>query len=118
MYRNLVNKPSVERIYEIIKDAVNIEQEFLTDSLSVDLIGMNSRLMAQYIEYVADRLLVELMCPKIYNRENPFDFMENISLNGKTNFFEKKVGEYQKAGVIGSNKIDNQENLFTLDAEF
>jgi ribonucleoside-diphosphate reductase subunit M2 len=118
MYRHLVNKPSVERIYEIIKDAVKIEQEFLTDALSVDLIGMNSRLMAQYIEYVADRLLVELMCPKIYNSENPFDFMENISLNGKTNFFEKKVGEYQKAGVIGSNKIDNQENLFTLDAEF
>lgn len=118
MYRHLVNKPSVERIYEIIKDAVKIEQEFLTDALSVDLIGMNSRLMAQYIEYVADRLLVELMCPKAYNSENPFDFMENISLNGKTNFFEKKVGEYQKAGVIGSSKLDNQENLFTLDAEF
>jgi len=118
MYRHLVNKPSVERIYEIIKDAVKIEQEFLTDALSVDLIGMNSRLMVQYIEYVADRLLVELLCPKAYNSENPFDFMENISLNGKTNFFEKKVGEYQKAGVIGSGKLDNQENLFTLDAEF
>jgi ribonucleotide reductase beta subunit family protein with ferritin-like domain len=67
MYRHLVNKPSVERIYEIIKDAVKIEQEFLTDALSVDLIGMNSRLMVQYIEYVADRLLVELLCPKVIN---------------------------------------------------
>lgn len=115
MYRYLSNKPSQERVYEIIKDAVKIEQEFLTDALSVDLIGMNSRLMGQYIEYVADRLLVELQCEKLYNSENPFDFMENISLNGKTNFFEKKVGEYQKAGII--NKHD-QGNQFTLDAEF
>jgi len=117
MYRYLSNRPTTERIYEIIKDAVKIEQEFLTDALSVDLIGMNSRLMAVYIEYVADRLLVELQCPKIYNRENPFDFMENISLDGKTNFFEKKVGEYQKAGVC-NKKQDHTESLFTLDAEF
>ena len=115
MYRHLVNKLPTERIHEIVIDAVKIEIEFLTDALPVDLIGMNSRLMAQYIEYVADRLLVELQCPKLYNSENPFDFMENISLNGKTNFFEKKVGEYQKAGVM--NKKDS-ENLFTLDAEF
>jgi len=117
MYRYLVNKPTQDRIYEIIKDAVKIEQEFLTDALSVDLIGMNSRLMSQYIEYVADRLLVELNCEKIYNVENPFDFMENISLTGKTNFFEKKVGEYQKAG-ISTKQNSVHENLFTLDAEF
>ena len=116
MYRHLVNKPSQERVYEIVRDAVKIEQEFLTDALSVDLIGMNSRLMAQYIEYVADRLLVELQCEKLYNSENPFDFMENISLSGKTNFFEKKVGEYQKAGI--KSVSGNQESLFTLDAEF
>lgn len=116
MYRHLNNKPAYERIYEIIRDAVRIEIEFLTDSLPVDLIGMNSRLMEQYIEYVADRLLVELQCPKIYNSENPFDFMENISLSGKTNFFEKKVGEYQKAGVI--NKVNTQQDFFTLDADF
>ena len=116
MYRHLMNKPTHERIYEIVRDAVKIEQEFLTDALSVDLIGMNSRLMAQYIEYVADRLLVELQCEKLYNSENPFDFMENISLSGKTNFFEKKVGEYQKAGI--KSVSGNQESLFTLDAEF
>lgn len=116
MYRHLENKPTVERVYEIVRDAVKIEQEFLTDSLPVDLIGMNARLMQQYIEYVADRLLVELQCPKIYNSENPFDFMENISLSGKTNFFEKKVGEYQKAGIMATK--NQVENLFTLDAEF
>lgn len=115
MYRHMKQKLTTERIYEIVEDAVKIEIEFLTDALSVDLIGMNARLMAQYIQYVADRLLVELQCPKLYNSENPFDFMENISLNGKTNFFEKKVGEYQKAGIM--NKL-NQENQFTLDAEF
>jgi len=118
MYRHLVHKPPVERIYEIIEEAVVIEKEFLTDALPCNLIGMNAQLMAQYIEYVADRLLVELMCPKVYNSENPFDFMENISLSGKTNFFEKKVGEYQKAGVMGTSKLAEQENLFTLDAEF
>lgn len=96
MYRYLNNKPTKERVYEIVADAVKIEIEFLTDALPCDLIGMNAKLMAQYIEYVADRLLVELQCPKLYNSENPFDFMENISLSGKTNFFEKKVGEYQK----------------------
>ncbi|RMZ97578.1 ribonucleoside-diphosphate reductase small chain-like [Brachionus plicatilis] len=116
MYRHLNNRPSQERVYEIVRDAVKIEIEFLTDSLPCDLIGMNSRLMAQYIEYVADRLLVELQCEKVYKSENPFDFMENISLSGKTNFFEKKVGEYQKAGVI--NKVDTHQDVFTLDAEF
>merc|ERR1711944_247343 len=114
MFRHLVNKPSQERIYEIVKDAVNIECEFLTDALPVNLIGMNSLLMIQYIKFVADRLLRELSCEKVYNVENPFDFMENISLEGKTNFFEKRVGEYQKAGVMSTK----EEMKFTLDAEF
>ncbi len=116
MYRYLVNKPSKERIYEIVKDAVKIEQEFLTDALPVNLIGMNSGLMERYIEYVADRLLGELSCPKLYNSVNPFDFMENISLTGKTNFFEKRVSEYQKAGVLTVKQAGSDK--FTLDADF
>ncbi|XP_070556822.1 ribonucleoside-diphosphate reductase subunit M2 B-like [Ptychodera flava] len=114
MYSHLINKPSEERVYEIIRDAVKIEQEFLTDALPVSLIGMNATLMQQYIEFVADRLLLELGCSKIYNKENPFDFMENISLEGKTNFFEKRVGEYQKMGVMSSP----EDHKFTLDADF
>lgn len=114
MYKHLVNKPSVATVTGIIKDAVKIEQEFLTDALPVALIGMNNALMKQYIEFVADRLLVELKCPKVYNSENPFDFMELISLEGKTNFFEKKVGEYQKAGVMAKA----EDMKFTLDADF
>jgi len=86
----------------------------LTEALPVAMIGMNCSLMKQYIEFVADRLLVELNFTKIFNSENPFDFMEHISLEGKTNFFEKKVGEYQKCGVM-ANK---EENVFTLDADF
>merc|ERR1711973_220457 len=99
MFKHLVNKPSQDRIYEIVCNAVDIEIEFLTEALPVALIGMNSVLMIQYIKFVADRLLRELNCEKVYNVENPFDFMENISLEGKTNFFEKRVGEYQKMGV-------------------
>jgi len=114
MFKHLVNKPSVATVTGIIKDAVAIEQEFLTDALPVALIGMNNTLMKQYIEFVADRLLVELQCPKVYNSENPFDFMELISLEGKTNFFEKKVGEYQKAGVMAKA----EDMKFTLDADF
>uniref|UniRef100_A0A914DWV0 Uncharacterized protein n=1 Tax=Acrobeloides nanus TaxID=290746 RepID=A0A914DWV0_9BILA len=102
------------RIHEIIKNAVEIEKEFLTDALSVDLIGMNSDLMADYTEYVADHLLVELKCEKLYNTENPFDFMENISIQGKTNFFEKRVSEYQKMGVLCT--LEDRE--FTTDADF
>jgi len=93
---------------------VSIEQEFVTDALPVDLIGMNAKLMSQYIEFVADRLLGELGCNKIYNSTNPFDFMEMISLQGKTNFFEKRVGEYQKAGVGG----DKDKKVFSLDEHF
>jgi len=114
MYKHLVNKLSEEEVKAIIADAVKIEQEFLTDALPVNLIGMNCVLMSQYIEYVADRLLLELGCTKMYNSENPFDFMENISLEGKTNFFEKRVGEYQKCGVMSSP----DQRSFTLDADF
>merc|ERR1712156_541965 len=117
MYSHLKHKPTQDRVYEIIKDAVIIEQEFLTEALPCNLIGMNCALMRQYIEFVADRLLVELQCEKIYNVENPFDFMEHISLEGKTNFFEKRVGEYQKMGVMASTE-GGAAHEFTLDADF
>lgn len=97
------NKVSEERIKEIICEAVEIEKEFITDSLPVSLIGMNEKLMAQYIEFVADFWLVELGCSKVFNSENPFDFMEMLSLQGKTNFFEKRVGEYQK---VSDREVD------------
>ena len=90
------NKLSQDRIKEIICSAVDIEKVFITESLPVSLIGMNKELMKQYIEFVADFWLMELGCPKVYGTQNPFDFMDMISLQGKTNFFEKKVGEYQK----------------------
>ena len=96
---HIVNKVPKERIKEIIVDALNIEREFITESLPVSLIGMNATLMTQYLEYVTDRLLLEFGCEKEYEAANPFDFMEMISLEGKTNFFEKRVSEYQKAGV-------------------
>ncbi|TDQ28630.1 ribonucleotide-diphosphate reductase subunit beta [Tenacibaculum caenipelagi] len=96
---HLVNKVPKERIKEIIISALNIEREFITESLPVSLIGMNATLMTQYLEYVTDRLLLEFGCEKEYEATNPFDFMEMISLEGKTNFFEKRVSEYQKAGV-------------------
>ena len=116
LYNNhLVNKLSDEAIKTIISDAVTIEKEFVTDALPVRLIGMNAELMCQYIEFVADRLLVELNCSKIYHSTNPFDFMEMISLQGKTNFFEKRVGEYQKAGVLNT---ENDNDKFSLDQDF
>ncbi len=116
LYNNhLVNKLSNEAIQTIIVDAVTIEKEFVTDALPVRLIGMNAELMCQYIEFVADRLLMELNCSKIYHATNPFDFMEMISLQGKTNFFEKRVGEYQKAGVLNS---ENDNDKFSLDQDF
>ncbi|AMM50770.1 MULTISPECIES: ribonucleoside-diphosphate reductase small subunit [Hymenobacteraceae] len=114
LYSMLVNKLPEERVHSIIRDAVAIEQEFVTDALPVDLIGMNAKLMSQYIEFVADRLLVSLGCSKIYNSANPFDFMELISLQGKTNFFEKRVAEYQKSGVMS----DRDSNVFSLDEDF
>lgn len=99
---------------DIITKAVSIEQEFLTEALPVDLIGINGVLMKQYIEFVADRLLQDLGLAKVYLTENPFDFMESISLEGKTNFFEKRVAEYQRYGVM-SNSMNCD---FTLDADF
>jgi ribonucleoside-diphosphate reductase beta chain len=105
--RYIQNKVSAERIQEIIVSAVDIEREFITESLPVSLIGMNSRLMEQYIEYVADFWMSALGCQKVYNVENPFDFMDMISLQGKTNFFEKRVAEYQKV----SDKAIDFNNL-------
>lgn len=113
LYTMLKNKLTTEQVTAIITDAVKIEQEFVTDALPVDLIGMNAKLMRQYIEFVADRLLNSLGCPKVYNSENPFDFMETISLEGKTNFFEKRVSEYKKAGV-GVDRA-GQEVKFDVD---
>lgn len=104
LFSHLNNRPSKEIVQKIIVDAVEIEQEFLTEALPCALLGMNSNLMKQYIEFVADRLLVALGNEKVYRSTNPFDFMENISLGGKTNFFEKRVGDYQKAGVMNSTK--------------
>jgi len=104
LFSHLRNKPDHELVKSIITEAVSIEQEFVTESLPVALLGMNSNLMCQYIEFVADRLLLALGNSRHYNATNPFDFMENISLAGKTNFFEKRVGDYQKAGVIEKSK--------------
>jgi ribonucleoside-diphosphate reductase beta chain len=112
---HLVNKVSKERITEIITDALAIEREFITESLPVSLIGMNAKLMTEYLEFVADRLLVELNCNKVYNSTNPFDFMDMISLQGKTNFFEKRVAEYQKAGVMST---DAESQKISFDADF
>ena len=108
------NKLPHARVLEIITDAVTIEQEFITESLPVALIGMNANLMKQYIEFVADRLLNSLGLPKHYNATNPFAFMEMIGLQNKTNFFEKRVADYQKAGVM-SNKDDQK---FSVDEDF
>ncbi|MBC5840201.1 MAG: ribonucleotide-diphosphate reductase subunit beta [Flavobacteriaceae bacterium] len=112
---HLVNKVPKERIRSIIVDALNIEREFITESLPVSLIGMNASLMTQYLEFVADRLLVELGCDREYNTSNPFDFMDMISLQGKTNFFEKKVAEYQKSGVMNT---DGEAQKISFDADF
>jgi ribonucleoside-diphosphate reductase beta chain len=105
-------------VQQIIADAVAIEKEFVSDALPVRLIGMNADLMCQYIEFVADRLLLALGCEKIYGATNPFDFMELISLQGKTNFFEKRVGEYQKAGVMDSGKSETLTAKFAMDEDF
>ncbi|MEE9440654.1 MAG: ribonucleotide-diphosphate reductase subunit beta, partial [Candidatus Thermoplasmatota archaeon] len=112
--KHIINKLDPKRVTEIIVDAVAIEQEFVMDALPVALIGMNAKLMAQYIEFVADGLLVALGVDKYYNVKNPFDFMEMISLQGKTNFFEKRVAEYQKSGV----KNEGAGNSFSLDEDF
>lgn len=110
---HIVNRVPQERIREIILDALTIEREFITESLPVSLIGMNAKLMTQYLEYVTDRLLIEFGCDKEYESTNPFDFMEMISLEGKTNFFEKRVSEYQKAGVKSGGT-----GSITFDSDF
>ena len=115
LYNNHIeNKLPEGVITKIIADAVEIEKEFVSDSLPVSLIGMNSDLMCQYIEFVADRLLVQLGEERIYNAENPFDWMDLISIQGKTNFFEKRVGDYRKSGV----GIEKDKQVFTIDADF
>ena len=111
---HLVNQLPKSQVQEIIMDAVAIEKEFILDALPVRLIGMNSELMSQYIEFVADRLLVELRCEKVFNATNPFDFMDMISIQGKTNFFEKRVAEYQKANVMSGN----DQQAFSTDEDF
>lgn len=114
LFSMLENKLEESRVYEIMIEAVNIEKEFVEVALPVNLIGINSDLMKQYIEFVADRLLVALGYGKIYNVVNPFDWMEMISLEGKTNFFEKRVAEYQKSGVMAKK----EDQVFRLDVDF
>lgn len=113
LYSMLQNKLPEAEVRNIISDAVTIEKEFITEALPVALIGMNATLMQQYIEFVADRWLSELGYSKIYNASNPFDFMEMISLQGKTNFFEKRVGDYQKAGVM-----NKEVQIFSTEEDF
>ena len=129
LFSHLNNRPSKQAVQDVITEAVTIEQEFLTEALPCALLGMNATLMKQYIEFVADRLLLALGNTKYYKATNPFDFMESISLAGKTNFFEKRVGDYQKAGVMAStNKkevVEGQEEKknenggdFNFDEDF
>jgi len=117
LYSMLQNKLPDDVVHDIIRGAVEVEQGFICEALSCDLVGMNSELMKRYIQFVSDRLLTALGHPKLYNATNPFDWMELISLQGKTNFFEKRVGEYQKAGVM--TPAGQEENKgFVLDADF
>jgi ribonucleotide reductase beta subunit family protein with ferritin-like domain len=119
------HKPSPETVNALVREAVTIEKAFISESLPAALIGMNSKLMCQYIEFVADRLMHALGYPKLWNTANPFDWMELISLEGKTNFFERRVGEYQKSGVYTPDKEEGGTpssplggRVFTLDADF
>ncbi|XP_057868727.2 ribonucleoside-diphosphate reductase small chain [Cryptomeria japonica] len=118
LYSLLKCKLSEDRVRGIVCDAVDIEKEFVCDALPCDLVGMNAKLMSQYIEFVADRLLISLGYAKVYNVQNPFDWMELISLQGKTNFFEKRVGEYQKANVMSSLNNSEGHHVFRLDEDF
>lgn len=131
LYSKLQSKLTQEEVFDIIKEAVSVEQSFICDALSVSLIGMNAKLMGQYIEFVADRLLMDLGYDPLYGSKNPFDWMDMISLEGKTNFFEKRVGEYQKSGVMASLQRENSDgsmsstgtgtataNNFNLDVDF
>ncbi|BDS11637.1 ribonucleotide-diphosphate reductase subunit beta [Aureispira anguillae] len=114
LYSMLENKLDKQVVQDIITEAVLFEKEFVTDALPVSLIGMNAGLMTEYIEFVADRLLVSLGNEKVYGTANPFSWMDLISLQGKTNFFEKRVGDYQKAGVMA----DRDKQTFSLDEDF
>lgn len=114
LYSKLVNRLSKQQAHKIIRDAVKIEKQFITKSLPCELIGMNAKLMTQYIEFVADRLLLQLGYPKAYSATNPFSFMETISLENKDNFFEKRVSTYAK-GSVGK---DREEMSFKMDADF
>ncbi len=114
LFKMLKNKPSEDVVTQIVRQAVEVEKKFVTESLPVDLIGINCRSMSTYIEFVSDRLMVSLGFDKIFNAQNPFDWMDLISLQGKTNFFEKKVGEYQKAGVMAKK----EEQVFDLKIDF
>ena len=120
LFSHLKKRAHPDTVNRIITEAVAIEQDFLSDALPVSLIGMNARLMCQYIEFVADRLLVALGCPKHYHSTNPFDFMENISLQGKSNFFERRVGDYAKAGVAHDDDCANAQSnhTFSLSEDF
>ncbi|KAG7195507.1 Ribonucleotide-diphosphate reductase (RNR), small subunit [Scheffersomyces spartinae] len=119
LFSHLKNRPDPEIVERIITEAVSIEKKYFKDALPVSLLGMNGDLMCQYVEFVADRLLVSLGNKKVYNVTNPFDFMENISLAGKTNFFEKRVSDYQKAGVMSkSNDSKAAANAFSFDEDF
>jgi ribonucleoside-diphosphate reductase subunit M2 len=110
LFKTLRNRPTTETIHAIVKEAVEIEKGFILDALPCNLIGMNSEKMSEYIEYVSDRLLKQVGVPPIWNAKNPFDFMENISLDGKTNFFEKRVGDY--------GKLDDDVGEIGFDEEF
>jgi ribonucleoside-diphosphate reductase beta chain len=114
LYSKIVNRLTKQKVHKIIRDAVKIEKQFITKSLPCDLIGMNSKLMSQYIEFVADRLLLQLGYPKAYNSANPFSFMERISLENKDNFFEKRVSTYAKA-TVGK---DREEMKFSMSSDF
>ncbi|RAH14989.1 MAG: ribonucleoside-diphosphate reductase [Methanobacteriota archaeon] len=118
LHSMLVRGAGEMKITQIISEAVEIEIEFVTSALPVSLIGMNADLMKQYIHFVADRLLVAFGVPKIYNAENPFPWMEMISMQGKTNFFEKRVGEYQKAGVMSSSTLGAVQQRFSMEEDF
>merc|ERR1712160_98885 len=118
IYGLLQNQLPEDIVHGIVRGAVDAERRFICDALPCDLIGMNSELMVRYIEFVADRLLTALGHSKLFGASNPFDWMELISLQGKTNFFEKRVGEYQKAGVMASSGNQEEVKGFTLDADF
>jgi ribonucleoside-diphosphate reductase beta chain len=114
LFTYVKNKPTQDDVFDIVREAVEYEKEFIIDAIPCKLIGMNSDLMSTYIEFVADRLLVQLGYEKLWNSTNPFDFMENMSLSGKTNFFERRVSEYSKASMM----VDMEKNQFNLKEEF